>query len=58
MNNEDKIKELEYKNQILEDKIYNLDYRLTALTDFIYNYFYNHYGLVSDEEFDKLKGLL
>lgn len=58
MNNEDKIKELEYKNQILEDKIYNLYYRLTALTDFIYNYFYNHYGLVSDEEFDKLKSLL
>lgn len=46
------------KIQELEDKIYELDYKLTALTDFIYNYFYNHYGLVSDEEFDKLKGLL
>lgn len=51
MNNEDKIKEL-------EDTIYNLDYKLTALIDFIYNYFYNNYGLVSDEEFDKLRSLL
>lgn len=48
---EDTIKEL-------EDKIYELDCRLTMLTDFIYNYFYSNYGLVNDEEFDKLKSLL
>lgn len=55
---ENKIKELETKNQMLEDKVYELDYKLLALTDFIYNYFYSHYGLVSNEEFDKLKALL
>ena len=53
-----KLEELERKIVIFENTVSDLTYRLNRLTDFIYNYFYNNYGLVSDEEFDKLKGLL
>lgn len=52
------MKESEEKIQILEDRVYKLDCKLAALTNFIYNYFYNHYDLVSDEEFNKLRDLL
>ena len=53
----EELEELKQRITYLEDKNYELDYKLTVLTDFIYNYFYNHYGLVSDEEFNKLRSL-